>query len=121
MVDGSLKIRTGLNNITALESDHRDLSIQKMNAKYLLKPFASVTKNIKGSLYPTLSIVNPLYIILIDHIEDWIGNNHEVDKEPGESEYGVLFIVQKSELELLQQRQNSLKTATKLAKFTSFL
>jgi hypothetical protein len=94
MVDRALRIRTGLDNITALERDLRDFELSEDEWKILteikkyLEPFASVTKNIEGSLYPTLSVVIPLYNVLIDHIEDWIDNNQDDDEEPDGSEYG---------------------------------
>ncbi len=87
MVHRALRIRIGLDNITALERDLRDfeLSDDEWNVltgiKEFLEPFANVTKNIEGSLYPTLSMVIPLYNALIDHIEDWVDDAQDDDRE----------------------------------------
>lgn len=50
--------------------------------KNFLKIFKEVTVIMSGSFYPTLSMTIPLYNILIDHIEDVIGdeNIQEIDE-----------------------------------------
>ena len=85
--DGALRIRIGMDNITALERDLRDfkLSDDERNVstgiKDFLEPFANVTKNIEGSHHPTLSMVIPLNNALIEHIEDWVDDAQDDDQE----------------------------------------
>ena len=47
--------------------------------KDFLKIFKEVTVIMSGSFYPTLSMTIPLYNILIDHVEDVIGEEIEDD------------------------------------------
>ena len=88
MIERALRIRIGLDNITALERDLRDFELTEdewnvlTEIKRFLEPFADVTKSIEGSLYPTLSVVIPLYNVLIDHIEDWVDNEQRKEQEP---------------------------------------
>lgn len=46
-----------------------------------LKPFKEVTTIMSSSSYPTLSTTIPLYNILIDHLEDIIGDNETEDND----------------------------------------
>ncbi|CAB5387233.1 unnamed protein product [Rhizophagus irregularis] len=49
--------------------------------KNFLEIFKEVTVIMSGSHYPTLSLTVPLYNILIDHVEDVIGNDKEEEEE----------------------------------------
>ena len=88
MIERALRIRIGLDNITALERDLRDFELTEdewnvlTEIKRFLEPFADVTKSIEGLLYPTLSVVIPLYNVLIDHIEDWVDNEQRKEQKP---------------------------------------
>jgi hypothetical protein len=82
MLERALEIRTGLDAMTGIkrflrqhELSNEDWHVIKEVTKFL-EPFASVTQEIKGSKYPTLNVVIPLYNSLIDHIEDWIDENN---------------------------------------------
>ncbi|CAB5382242.1 unnamed protein product [Rhizophagus irregularis] len=54
--------------------------------KNFLEIFKEVTVIMSGSHYPTLSLTVPLYNILIDHVEDVIGNDKEDDDDEDDDE-----------------------------------
>ncbi|CAB5374274.1 unnamed protein product [Rhizophagus irregularis] len=54
--------------------------------KNFLEIFKEVTVIMSGSHYPTLSLTVPLYNILIDHVEDVIGNDKEDDNDEDDNE-----------------------------------
>ncbi|CAB5331878.1 unnamed protein product [Rhizophagus irregularis] len=54
--------------------------------KNFLEIFKEVTVIMSGSHYPTLSLTVPLYNILIDHVEDVIGNDKEEDDDEDDDE-----------------------------------
>ena len=49
--------------------------------KNFLEIFKEVTVIMSGSFYPTISMTIPLYNILIDHVEDIIGDEENEDNE----------------------------------------
>lgn len=75
-----------------------------------LCPFHEVTTIMSASTYPTFSVTIPLYNILIDHVEDIIDSNNEVnDDEFSEIESNI-------ENEKKENWSLSIKEAAKLCK-----
>jgi len=86
MMERSLAIRKGLEEVTARNRDlrHLDLSdaewAQVKEAVEFLEPFALTTKHIEGFKYPTLSSVIPLFNKLMDDMEDWRSNTRHSEE-----------------------------------------
>ena len=59
-----------------------EIWVKLKQIKNFLEIFKEVTVIMSGSFYPTLSMTIPLYNILIDHIENVIGNEdiQEIDE-----------------------------------------
>ena len=59
-----------------------EMWVKLKQIKNFLEIFKEVTVIMLGSFYPTLSMTIPLYNILIDHVEDVIGNedDQEIDE-----------------------------------------
>lgn len=75
-----------------------------------LCPFHEVTTIMSASIYPTFSVTIPLYNILIDHIEDIIDSDNEVnDEEFFEIESNI-------ENEKKENWSSSIKEAARLCK-----
>jgi len=60
-----------------------EIWVKLKQIKNFLEIFKEVTVIMSGSFYPTLSMTIPLYNILIDHVEDVIGNEdiQEIDED----------------------------------------
>jgi hypothetical protein len=80
MMERSLAIRNGLEEVTARNRELRDLDLsdvewaQVKEAMEFLEPFALTTKHIEAFKYPTLSSVIPLFNKLMDDMKDWSNN-----------------------------------------------
>jgi hypothetical protein len=81
--------------------------------KNFLEIFKEVTVIMSGSFYPTLSMTVPLYNIIIDHVEDVIGDentqeindeNDNEEEEEGEEEWNQVIkdAAKKSKAKLLE-------------------
>lgn len=80
MLESVLKIREALDHVARIDHDLKALEMS--NNEWILieeffdflQPFATITKLIEGTKYPTLSYVVPLYNKLMDLVEDWERN-----------------------------------------------
>ncbi|CAB4377031.1 unnamed protein product [Rhizophagus irregularis] len=76
----NLSVKEALSCLDGEISLLREL-IVKIRASSLRREKLKVTVIMSGSHYPTLSLTVPLYNILIDHVEDVIGNDKEEEEE----------------------------------------
>jgi len=80
LLERALKIRAGLDQMTALHRDFRTFELSDQDWKEVkeileyLRPFAVVTRHVEGFKYPTLSCTIPLYNSLLDLIDDLLEN-----------------------------------------------
>ncbi|CAB4376342.1 unnamed protein product [Rhizophagus irregularis] len=81
----NLSIKEALSCLDGEISLLREL-IVKIRASSLRREKLKVTVIMSGSHYPTLSLTVPLYNILIDHVEDVIGNYKEDDDDEDDDE-----------------------------------
>ena len=54
-----------------------------------LEPFKEVTTLMSGSTYPTLSMTIPLFNFLIDHVEDTIGDEENIEESSDDEDEGL--------------------------------
>ncbi|CAB4377036.1 unnamed protein product [Rhizophagus irregularis] len=81
----NLSVKEALSCLDGEISLLREL-IVKIRASSLRREKLKVTVIMSGSHYPTLSLTVPLYNILIDHVEDVIGNDKEDDDDEDDDE-----------------------------------
>ncbi|CAB4400350.1 unnamed protein product [Rhizophagus irregularis] len=81
----NLSVKEALSCLDGEISLLREL-IVKIRASSLRREKLKVTVIMSGSHYPTLSLTVPLYNILIDHVEDVIGNDKEDDNDEDDNE-----------------------------------
>ncbi|CAB4378044.1 unnamed protein product [Rhizophagus irregularis] len=81
----NLSVKEALSCLDGEISLLREL-IVKIRASSLRREKLKVTVIMSGSHYPTLSLTVPLYNILIDHVEDVIGNDKEEDDDEDDDE-----------------------------------
>jgi hypothetical protein len=86
MMERSLSVRKGLEEVTARNRDLRDLDLSDAEwalvkeAMEFLEPFALTTKHVEAFKYPTLSAVIPLFNKLMDDMEEWSNNTRHSEE-----------------------------------------
>ncbi|GES82328.1 zinc finger BED domain-containing protein RICESLEEPER 2-like [Rhizophagus clarus] len=83
MINRALYLKEALNSLALSEKDLKNFIItddewsELEKVKLFLEKFKEITVLMSGSLYPTLSMLIPLYNALIDHTEDYISEGEE--------------------------------------------
>ncbi|CAB4478569.1 unnamed protein product [Rhizophagus irregularis] len=92
MIKRALQLKVALEYIVFHDKDLKKYTFSEEKwaifeqIKNFLEIFKEVTVIMSGSHYPTLSLTVPLYNILIDHVEDVIGNDKEDDDDEDDDE-----------------------------------
>ncbi|KAK4037661.1 hypothetical protein OUZ56_029692 [Daphnia magna] len=98
MVERSLSIRKGLEEVTARNRDLRDLDLSDAEwalvkeAMEFLEPFALITKHVEAFKYPTLSSVIPLFNKLMDDMEEWSSNTRHSEESRAGANAALYYI-----------------------------
>ncbi|EFX68740.1 hypothetical protein DAPPUDRAFT_329813 [Daphnia pulex] len=86
MIERTLSVRKGLEEVTARNRDLRDLDLSDAEwalvkeAMEFLEPFALTTKHLEAFKCPTLSAVIPLFNKLMGDMEEWSNNTRHSEE-----------------------------------------
>ncbi|CAB4421281.1 unnamed protein product [Rhizophagus irregularis] len=92
MINRALYLKEALNSLVLSEKDLKNFVImddewtELEKVKLFLENFKEITVLMSGSSYPTLSMLIPLYNALIDHMEDYMFENEDVNENEDENE-----------------------------------
>ncbi|CAB4377007.1 unnamed protein product [Rhizophagus irregularis] len=92
MINRALYLKEALNSLALSEKDLKNFVImddewtELEKVKLFLEKFKEITVLMSGSSYPTLSMLIPLYNALIDHMEDYMFEDEDVNENEDENE-----------------------------------
>ncbi|CAB5193439.1 unnamed protein product [Rhizophagus irregularis] len=92
MINRALYLKEALNSLALSEKDLKNFVImddewtELEKVKLFLEKFKEITVLMSSSSYPTLSMLIPLYNALIDHMEDYMFEDEDVNENEDENE-----------------------------------